>query len=112
MDLINPVFIGLGSPINANSANAYTGFRENYARSIPVPQAIVVISAHWQTEGTFLTGNLGQGRYMIFTAFPMRCKSLHIRLADRAKSRNLYRPKISVSKSTLPGVSTMPAGLS
>ena len=46
------LFVGHGSPMNAIEDNRYTrGWREA-ASSIPKPQAIVSISAHWFTRGT------------------------------------------------------------
>jgi 4,5-DOPA dioxygenase extradiol len=51
------VFIGHGSPMNAISKNAYSDFLIAYASTIKKPEAIVVISAHWLTNGTYITGN-------------------------------------------------------
>jgi 4,5-DOPA dioxygenase extradiol len=49
------LFIGHGSPMNAIATNAYTKTLSSLATKIPRPKAIVVISAHWMTEGTWLT---------------------------------------------------------
>jgi len=49
------LFAGHGSPMNAIEENEFTeGWRE-IARSIPAPKAILCISAHWVTHGTFVT---------------------------------------------------------
>lgn len=49
------LFLGHGSPMNAIEENEFvTGFR-NIAKSIPKPNAILCISAHWETKGTRLT---------------------------------------------------------
>ena len=49
------VFVGHGSPMNAIEDNRWSwGFRE-LAANIPRPRAILAISAHWYTRGTFLT---------------------------------------------------------
>jgi 4,5-DOPA dioxygenase extradiol len=49
------LFMGHGSPMNAIEENEFvTGFR-NMAMEIPKPQAILCISAHWETKGTFVT---------------------------------------------------------
>ena len=66
----NPAFIGHGSPMNAISDNAYTKFLHSYAQSMPTPNAIVVISAHWQTKGTYITGNLKPKQIFDFWGFP------------------------------------------
>lgn len=49
------LFLGHGSPMNAIEENEFVdGFR-NIGKSIPKPAAIVCISAHWETQGTFVT---------------------------------------------------------
>ncbi|WP_419868819.1 4,5-DOPA-extradiol-dioxygenase [Chryseobacterium sp. CT-SW4] len=49
------LFLGHGSPMNALEENQFVqGFRKA-AAEIPRPNAIVCISAHWFTEGTFVT---------------------------------------------------------
>lgn len=49
------LFMGHGSPMNAIEENEFvTGFRE-MGKSIPKPQAILCVSAHWETKGTFVT---------------------------------------------------------
>ncbi|HEX7757604.1 MAG TPA: 4,5-DOPA dioxygenase extradiol [Niabella sp.] len=49
------LFLGHGSPMNAIEENEFVqGFR-NIAKEIPKPNAILCISAHWETKGTFLT---------------------------------------------------------
>jgi len=49
------LFLGHGSPMNAIEENEFvTGFRE-MGKTIPRPQAVLCISAHWETRGTFVT---------------------------------------------------------
>lgn len=49
------LFLGHGSPMNAIEENEFVeGFR-NIAKSIPKPNAILCVSAHWETRGTFVT---------------------------------------------------------
>ena len=49
------LFLGHGSPMNAIAENEFvSGFR-NVATEIPRPNAILCISAHWETKGTFVT---------------------------------------------------------
>lgn len=49
------LFVGHGNPMNAIEENEFTKGWANAARAIPRPNAIVCISAHWQTDGTFVT---------------------------------------------------------
>jgi len=49
------LFIGHGSPMNIVLKNSYTDSLAKAAREIPKPKAILVISAHWLTNGTYVT---------------------------------------------------------
>ncbi len=54
-DKMPVLFLGHGSPMNAIEENEFvTGFR-NVAREIPKPNAILCVSAHWETRGTMVT---------------------------------------------------------
>lgn len=49
------LFLGHGSPMNAIEENEFVkGFRD-VAKEIPNPNAILCVSAHWETRGTFVT---------------------------------------------------------
>ena len=48
------LFVGHGSPMNGIENNTFTSGWENIAAQIPRPTAILSISAHWLTEGTFV----------------------------------------------------------
>ncbi|CEG58857.1 4,5-DOPA-extradiol-dioxygenase [Legionella fallonii] len=49
------LFIGHGSPMNAIEENAFTAMLEHLGNELPLPQAILCISAHWITSGSWLT---------------------------------------------------------
>jgi 4,5-DOPA dioxygenase extradiol len=49
------LFIGHGSPENAVADNAYTRHLTALAESIPRPEAVLVVSAHYLTKGTEVT---------------------------------------------------------
>ncbi len=49
------LFIGHGSPMNIVLSNEFTESLVAAAKRIPRPRAILVISAHWLTSGTFVT---------------------------------------------------------
>ncbi|WP_126974014.1 4,5-DOPA-extradiol-dioxygenase [Gynurincola endophyticus] len=49
------LFLGHGNPMNAIENNTFTHGFENIGKSIPKPKAILCISAHWETRGTFVT---------------------------------------------------------
>lgn len=55
-DKLMPVlFIGHGSPMNAIEDNEFSQRWQKMGKEIPQPKAVVVISAHWLTKGTFVT---------------------------------------------------------
>jgi 4,5-DOPA dioxygenase extradiol len=49
------VFVGHGSPENAIADNAYTRSLTTLARTLPMPRAVLVVSAHYLTRGPDLT---------------------------------------------------------
>lgn len=54
-DKMPVLFLGHGSPMNAIEENQFVqGFR-NISKTIPKPNAIICISAHWFTKGTYVT---------------------------------------------------------
>jgi 4,5-DOPA dioxygenase extradiol len=49
------LFIGHGSPMNAIEENEFVQGWRNLGKTIPHPKAILCISAHWETKGSFVT---------------------------------------------------------
>lgn len=49
------LFIGHGSPMNAIEDNEFTRGWKELASTLPKPKAILMVSAHWETKGTFVT---------------------------------------------------------
>ncbi|MBI5446804.1 MAG: 4,5-DOPA dioxygenase extradiol [Deltaproteobacteria bacterium] len=49
------LFIGHGSPMNAVLDNPFTRSLAAWGRHLPRPTAILVVSAHWLTGGTFVS---------------------------------------------------------
>ena len=50
------LFVGHGSPMNALVKNEWTRTLKQVADQIPKPEAIVCVSAHWQTRGVKIEG--------------------------------------------------------
>ena len=51
-------FVGHGSPMNALEENSFTRSWEAMGKSVvEKPNAILVVSAHWLTQGTFVSTN-------------------------------------------------------
>ncbi len=53
--LMPVLFIGHGSPMNGIEDNDFSNRWKLMAKEIPTPQAVLVISAHWFTNGTRIT---------------------------------------------------------
>lgn len=49
------LFIGHGSPMNGIENNQFSQTWSKLAKEIPVPKAVVVVSAHWLSRGTLVT---------------------------------------------------------
>ena len=49
------LFVGHGSPMNAIEDNEFSQKWRQIAKNIPKPVAVLCISAHWLTRGTFVT---------------------------------------------------------
>jgi len=54
-DTMPALFFGHGSPFNLFQENPFTDSLRALGSNLPEPRAIVVISAHWVTQGTQLT---------------------------------------------------------
>ena len=55
-EVLMPVlFIGHGSPMNGIEDNLFSRQWKQMAKDIPVPAAVLVISAHWLSKGTKIT---------------------------------------------------------
>ncbi|WP_353547137.1 4,5-DOPA dioxygenase extradiol [Rhinopithecimicrobium faecis] len=64
------LFLGHGSPMNAIEENQFVkGFRD-IEKEIHKPTAILVISAHWETRGTFVTAMEAPATIHDFGGFP------------------------------------------
>ena len=69
-DKMPVLFLGHGSPMNAIEENEFVqGFRK-VAKEIPVPAAVLCISAHWETKGTFVTAMEKPKTIHDFSGFP------------------------------------------
>lgn len=66
----SPAFIAHGSPMNAIADNDFARFLRAWAAAMPRPAAIIVVSAHWRTRGTFITGGARPAQIYDFYGFP------------------------------------------
>jgi len=64
------LFLGHGSPMNAIEENEFVAGFRNIGKGIPKPSAILCVSAHWETRGTFVTAMENPQTIHDFGGFP------------------------------------------
>lgn len=64
------LFVGHGSPMNLIEDNEFTRSLRDLSAKLPRPQAICVVSSHWQTSGTRICCNTYPRQIYDFFGFP------------------------------------------
>ena len=64
------LFVGHGSPMNCVADNVFTRDMHALGSTLPRPRAILVVSAHWLTRGTFVTADARPETIHDFYGFP------------------------------------------
>ena len=70
------LFIGHGSPLNVNADNSFTASLKKLGATLPKPQVIMVISAHWLTSGTLVGSGDTNKIIYDFSGFPEELYSI------------------------------------
>lgn len=68
--LMPVLFLGHGSPMNAIETNEFSQNWRKIGESIPRPKAILCVSAHWETRGTWVTAMQQPRTIHDFGGFP------------------------------------------
>jgi 4,5-DOPA dioxygenase extradiol len=66
------LFVGHGSPMNGIESNEFSDYWVELGKKIPRPEAVVCISAHWLTHGTFVTAMQHPKTIHDFGGFPKK----------------------------------------
>lgn len=64
------LFVGHGSPMNAIEDNVYSRGMKAIGKKLVRPKAILMVSAHWETNGTFVTAQEMPPTIHDFGGFP------------------------------------------
>jgi len=64
------LFVGHGSPMNAIEDNSFSRKWKTLGEELPKPEAILCVSAHWETRGTFVTAMKNPPTIHDFGGFP------------------------------------------
>ncbi|WP_419172819.1 4,5-DOPA dioxygenase extradiol [Halobacteriovorax sp.] len=101
------IFLGHGSPMNAIESNDFTKsleklgkrLRRDYSR----PKAVLMISAHWETEGTWVTGMDHPKTIHDFYGFPQELYDVrypadgNANLADEI-AKVIKKPRVNIDE--------------
>lgn len=69
-DRMPVLFLGHGSPMNGIENNVFSEEWEKLGKELPIPTAVLVISAHWLTKGTQVTAMTQPRTIHDFGGFP------------------------------------------
>lgn len=64
------LFLGHGSPMNAIEDNEFSRSWQDMGKLLPRPSAVICVSAHWETRGTFVTAMEKPATIHDFGGFP------------------------------------------
>lgn len=69
-ELMPTLFIGHGSPMNAIETNEFSLAWQKLGKDLPKPNAIICVSAHWETKVTLITAMKNPKTIHDFGGFP------------------------------------------
>jgi len=90
------IFVGHGSPMHALSSNAFTKSLHTLGQILPPPKAILCISAHWTTQGTWITQMENPATIHDFGGFPDALFEIEYPAKGSPEVADLVRTKIKV----------------
>lgn len=88
------LFIGHGSPMNALENNPFTKMLGQLAAKIQKPKAILMVSAHWMTEGTWVLGMDQPKTIHDFYGFPQALFDIQYPASGSPETASLIRTTV------------------
>lgn len=79
------LFVGHGSPMNGIEDNSFTQYWKKLASEIEQPKAVLCVSAHWLTKGTFITAMEKPPTIHDFGGFPQALFDVEYRAPGEPK---------------------------
>jgi 4,5-DOPA dioxygenase extradiol len=64
------LFLGHGSPMNVITENPYRSSWASLSARFPKPKAVLCVSAHWETDGAFVTSESNPRTIHDFRGYP------------------------------------------
>lgn len=95
------IFAGHGSPMNVIEDNPWSRGFTALAGLVPRPSAILAISAHWYTDGTFLTVDASPKTIHDFGGFPAALYEVQYRAPGKAELARRVRDLLGAERSSL-----------
>lgn len=88
------LFIGHGSPENILLENNFTQRMVLLGHELPKPETILVVSAHWLTDGTFVTGAERPEQIYDFYGFPQELYNVRYPSPGSPKGAKLVKGSV------------------
>jgi len=89
------LFVGHGSPMNAIEENEFVQGWRNLGKTLPRPKAILCVSAHWETRGTFVTAMPKPKTIHDFGGFPKALYEVEYSAPGSPELANETKPTIT-----------------